>query len=165
MAKFKVGDRVIANEQAEIHYSYVKVGDTGTVTAISDSSFGFKGDDGYRYIGLDYDYFDLISFTKKDLQDGDIVTLRNNNRLIYVNEGFHDESHSLVDNVLTDITDIDYELCYDDDHSNDIIKVTRPTKYVEVFSRKEVEQPKKLTVSDICEILGYDIEIVKEDKE
>ena len=93
MGKFKIGDRVIANKQAEIHYGCIEVGDTGTVTAIGDSSFGFKDDDGYRYIGLDYDYFDLISFTKKDLRDGDMVTLRNGDRLIYVNGSFNDVSY------------------------------------------------------------------------
>ena len=165
MGKFKIGDRVIANKQAEIHYGRIEVGDTGTVTAISDSCFEFKGDDGYRYIGLDYDYFDLISFTKKDLRDGDMVTLRNGDRLIYVNGNFNDVSYSRVDNILVSGRDITDDLCHPNKHDNDIIKVIRPTKYVEVFSRKEVEQPKKLTVSDICEILGYDIEIVKEDKE
>lgn len=165
MAKFKIGDRVIANEKASKHYGCITTGDMGTVTNIAASMFGFQSDDGGKFIGLSYDCFDLISFTKDNLQNGDIVTLRNGERLIYVNKRFYDETSSRVTNSLYGVSDIDNELIFPDEHDNDIIKVTRPTEYVDVFSRKETKQPKKLTVSDICEILGYDIEIVKEDKE
>ena len=40
------------------------------------------------------------------------------------------------------------------------MKVSRPTKYVDVFSRPK--ESKKMTVSEICKELGYDVEIIKE---
>lgn len=164
MAKFKVGDRVIANEKVSMNYGCIEVGDMGIVININDLDFDFLSDDGGQFIGLDYDYFDLISFTKNDLQDGDIVTLRNGDRLIYGDENFFDLNTSCHNGIYMSCH-INTDLTRNREHhtDEDIVKVERPTEYKTVFVRKEKEV-KKMTVSQICEELGYDVEIIKEDE-
>jgi len=101
---------------------------------------------------------------KSDLITGDIVTLRNGDRLLYdaTEEEFRDLNES-NNNSLLYLFELNEDMTYDgNDKANDIVKVERPGMYDEVYTRKE--KPKKMTVAEICKELGYEIEIVKEDK-
>lgn len=162
MEKFKIGDRVIGNDKATEKYAVTKKDWAGIVIDVYGNQCDIQGDDGELYTNLYCDCFNVIrSFTKNDLKNGDIVTLKNEDRLIYSNNLFYDISY-YHDNVLNDIEDIrDDMICNDLDYrGSDIMKVSRPVEYVDVFSR--LKEPKKMTVSEICKELGYDVEIIKE---
>lgn len=153
MEKFKIGD--IVDDKIIKDWR-------GIVVRVSDNSCDILADNGDMYVGLSCDYFNFIhSFTKNDLKNGDIVTLRNGDKLIYNNNLFYDISY-YHDNVLNDIDDVrDDMICNDLDYrGSDIMKVSRPVEYVDVFLRPK--EPKKMTVSEICKELGYDVEIIKE---
>ena len=162
MAKFKIGDRVIGNDKATEKYAVTKKDWVGIIIDVHDNRCDIQGDDGELYTNLYCDCFNVIhSFTKNDLENGDIVTLRNGDKLIYIDDYFYDVSNG-YDNVLDDIGDLRDNMIYSDpDYSeSDIMKVSRPTDYVDVFSRPK--ESKKMTVSEICKELGYDVEIIKE---
>ena len=153
MAKFKIGDRVRSVTETDW---------TGIVVRVADNSYDILTDDGDIYVRLRCDCFDFIhSFTKNDLENGDIVTLRNGNELIYIYDCFYDVSR-FHDNMLNHIDDIRDDMTYDDSdyRESDIMKVSRPVNCANVFSRSK--ESKKMTVSEICKELGYDVEIVKE---
>lgn len=153
MKKFKVGDRVDDKTIKDWR---------GIVVRVSDNSCDILADNGDMYVGLSCDYFNFIhSFTKNDLKNGDIVTLKNGDKLIYANNCFHDMSDT-YDNCLYCISDLNDDMMHysSNNRESDIIKVSRPIEYVDVFSRPK--EPKKMTVSEICKELGYDVEIVKE---
>lgn len=153
MKKFKIGDKVDDKTIKDWR---------GIVVRVSDNSCDILADNGDMYVGLSCDYFNFIhSFTKNDLKNGDIVTLKNGDELIYANNYFYDMSDT-YDNCLHNISDLHNNMtCYDPSYrESDIIKVSRPIEYVDVFSRPK--EPKKMTVSEICKELGYDVEIVKE---
>ncbi len=80
----------------------------------------------------------LTSFTKSDLQEGDICTLRNGDKDKYLDENFQNYD---IDNYNEDLTDVDSEKEYD------IVKVERPLKIETVFEREE--EPTELTISEI----------------
>ena len=87
--------------------------------------------------------------TKNDLKDGDIVTLRNGDRLLYFDNDFLDLNDD-PDNKLRDLNDLNDNMTFNivnkDDVKNDIVKVQRPTIYDEIFNR----QTKKMTIAEIC---------------
>lgn len=153
MEKFKIGDKV----DDKIIKDW-----RGIVVRVSDNSCDILADNGDMYVGLSCDYFNFIhSFTKNDLKNGDIVTLKNSDKLIYVNNYFYDTS-STYGNCLYRISDLNDDMMHysSNNRESDIIKVSRPVEYIEVFSRPK--EPKKMTVSEICKELGCDVEIVKE---
>ena len=100
---------------------------------------------------------------KSDLQGGDIVTYRNgekrivdisNNKTVYLND-FENTSMYL------DEYDNDLMMKKETYYEWDIVEVFRPTTKETFITKREL---KKMTVSEICKELGYDVEIVKEDK-
>ena len=105
---------------------------------------------------------------KNELQNGDIVTLRNGDRLMYNNEEFVDLSDDF-DNSLADIKELNNDMTFSDRYrfvteptKNDIIFVQRPIGYECVFERKD--NVKEMTVEEISKILGYEVKIVKGEK-
>lgn len=115
---------------------------------------------------VDPDYFELVTsfITKDDLKNGDIVTLRNGDKLIYSDGEFADISDD-CDNRLTSKRDLNYDLTYGfiDDENYDVIKVDRPTNYYTVFEREETKV-KEMTIEEISKALGYKVKIIKEEK-
>lgn len=101
-----------------------------------------------------------MEFTKSDLKDGDVVTLRNGDRLIHNNGNFTDlnEEH---DNYLAYIDDLNDDLtCEDsDEKDSDIVKVERVKEYTTVYERNE--EVKEMTVEEVSKALGYEVKIVK----
>lgn len=118
---------------------------------------------------LEYNYKKLENYkggnmTKADLKDGDIVTLRNGDRLLLLDNG---DFYNLGEDSCHYIDDLgDYEdnlkTCDTECMEYDIIKVERPVKYETVFEREEEAQ--ELTVDEISERLGYKIKVVGVEK-
>lgn len=98
---------------------------------------------------------------KSELIKGDIVTLKNGDKLLFTGFDFIDLSDN-YDNGLSTIVDLNDDMTYEDrkDNKNDIVKVSRPVMYCDVYIRKE---SKKMTIAQISKELGYDIEIIKEE--
>lgn len=99
----------------------------------------------------------------EDLKSLDIVTLRNGDRLLLIDNKFHDLSDD-YDNNVVDVFNFNDDLEYEDENEykfkNDIVKVERPTGYQEIFSRKK--ESKEMTLKEICDALGYEVKIKKD---
>ena len=101
---------------------------------------------------------DNMEFKKDDLKNGDIVTLRNGDRLVFVgSEDFIDLSDD-NDNCLSDICDLEDDFTHESYEDSDIVKIERPVEYTTVFTREEV---KEMTVEEISKALGYEVKVVK----
>ena len=106
-----------------------------------------------------------VDFTIDDLQNGDVVTLRNGDKLVYVRDRFFEDLNDDYTNELAntqDLTDnLEYDYCAMRKREYDIIKVERPT-YTTVFERDE--EVKEMTIAEISKALGYEVKIVKEEE-
>ena len=97
----------------------------------------------------------------EDLEFADILTLRNGQKYVLANDhmfGYNDHDDFdcyYVSNTYND--DLTSEDCNSD---FDIVKVERHGQTI--YEREKVV--KKMTVSEICKELGYDVEIVKENE-
>lgn len=102
MAKFKVGDKIIGNEKANIYVFTVK-GWVGTVTEVNNDSFSAKSECcGEEFGLLNYDCFDLLIELDYDLKIGDVVETKEKNSLweagaIGVIQGFRINGECCVD--------------------------------------------------------------------
>jgi hypothetical protein len=100
---------------------------------------------------------------REDLKSLDIVTLRNGDRLINIENSLYDLSIN-NDNHLTNIDELTDDLKYysvcGGASDFDVVKVERPTGYEEIFSRKE--ESKEMTLKEICDALGYEVKIKKD---
>lgn len=174
--KFKVGDKVrfIGNVAAHINSSVLICHkDELIVNDILNSgdvfvSWSNNGHGPYRHYtwNMATNEIELIEFTKDNLEPGDMVTLRNGDKLILnkIRACFTDFEDGELDtgNCLSNMYDVTDDLLYiGDDRDSDIMKVERPT-YHTVYERvEEKKEPKKMTVAEISKELGYDVEIVK----
>lgn len=102
------------------------------------------------------------NFTKDNLQPGDVVTVRNGDKLYLSSNGYFVDIEGERFNSIASRGDLTNDLlCDGDDRDSDIMKVERPT-YHTVYERvEEKKEPKKMTVAEISKELGYDVEIVK----
>lgn len=98
----------------------------------------------------------------KDLKAGDIVTLRNGDRLLFAGENFIDLFKN-PHNSLCDINDLNDDMTVDDCKNSDIMEVERPSRYITVFERGE--ETREMTLEEICKELGYNVKIVKNEEE
>ena len=104
---------------------------------------------------------------KNDLKKGDIVTLRNGDKLMYVGEEAYDNFIDLSegnDNYLTDLSDLNDDMTMSDRdyRDSDIVNVDRAFTYTNVFEREE--ETREMTLEEICKELGYNVKIVKEEE-
>ena len=165
---FKIGDRVnsrgkgdgtvIALDGENIGVEYDKYFDGHSCSSARN---GRSGKNGYCWWELEEDIEKIggNKMTKKDLKNGDIVTLRNGDKLVLCDKRFSDLTGD-YSNHLCDLDELKDDLTYkawDGDSSNDIVKVERPVKYETVFEREEA---KELTVDEISEKLGYKVKVV-----
>lgn len=110
---------------------------------------------------------DKTNFTKYDLKDGDIVTLRNGAKLVYCDDCFYDIGN-VINNGLYDLDDLTDDLRLNANSAtwtneikdNDIMIVERPDSYTTIWHREEV---KEMTLAQVCEELGYNVKIIKEE--
>ena len=97
MAKFKVGDFVVANEQADLYYSVTRDGWVGIVRDIeSDDSIGVVSANdptGSSHFYVCPDYFDLYSTG--------MYSIKNNQLLIYLLEDKFDQIIAFLEDTAT----------------------------------------------------------------
>ena len=162
--KFKVGEKV------RIKYNLEDIKDfkggfapgmkrlEGEIVTITDIRDG-KADVEENLWTWDLRAFEKLNIiSKDDLKNGDIVTLRNRDRLVFVGgEDFIDLSDD-NDNYLSDICDLEDDLTHENFKDSDIVKIERPVEYTTVFAREEV---KEMTVEEISKALGYEVKVVK----
>lgn len=172
MNKFKVGDIVKGIDEDRYGITNTKMTKGRVIKVRENGMFVVKiiEHECKEYIGdechdLDPRYFVLAkSFTKSDLKNDDIVTLRNGDRLIYNGEGFMYISYD-NDNELRRLSDLQDDLTYDDcgdkDEDYDIVKIERPVEYITVYEREEKQEVKEMTVEEISKALGYEVKIIK----
>lgn len=115
----------------------------------------FKIDDKGKYNDITNEF--LKKFTLEDFQFGDIITLRNGERYVYA-DGYIYGEKGVYSNDLKCIC----EYVANAKESYDIIKVERQGQII--YERKE-EKIIEMTLSEVCEKLGYNVKIVKEKSE
>ncbi len=154
----KVGDRVYRKEYGKGTIIHSEKNDTGILYLVKfdNKNEGLHDGAGMGMSGHCWWFpefeLELITFTKKDLKDGDRITLRNGD------VGYIDNNGVLG-------TGLSYGTINDDltnggscGKSLDIVKVERPVKYRTVYTRTEVRE---MTVEEISRELGYEVKVVK----
>lgn len=154
--KFKVGDKVRVRKDliAGKHYGKDNLSFVYDMEKykgkqfeiIKTSSCDYKLDNSNYY--FNDDMLEPV-FTKQDLKAGDRITLRNG--MVEIWDG-------------SSIGPLDYEDINDNLTNNgilgsklDIVKVEKPKKYETIYER---EKARKMTVKEISEALGYEVEVV-----
>ena len=155
--KFKIGDRV---RLIGVSSDGINTGDIGTIDENDDVPFVIwdKNKDRIPFKENNLELVEMVK-TKDDLKDGDIVTLRNGNKLIYADKDFMDLERN-NDNSLSDLYDLTDDLKYDEHKNYDIMKVERPVYFSRVYERDETVR--EMTIEEISKALGYEVKIVKE---
>ncbi len=174
MRQFKVGDKLIVKDNLryinDFVGGYVDSMDTliGKVVTVSevcntDSVKIEEDENNYRWDNRAFELVRNIIKNVNDLQNGDIVTLRNGDRLMLVGDDFRDLDDE-NDNSLADMDDLNSDLSYNGySNRNDIVKVERAFEYQTVYNRENTV--KEMTVEEISKALGYEVKIVKEAKD
>ena len=101
--------------------------------------------------------------TRKDLQFGDIVTTRNEEKYVVADERVYGEigSYERDCDLIEDVYDDNLKCSYyeeDEDKEFDIMKVERNGNVI--YERDETIR--ELTIKEISELLGYEVKVVKE---
>ena len=154
--RFKVGDKVRVRKDLIVGKCYGEdnlsfVNDMEKYKGKQFEIIKTSGCD-YKFDNSNY-YFndDMLepAFTKQDLRVGDRITLRNG--MVEIWDGSR-------------IGPLDYEDINDDLTNNgnlgsklDIVKVEKLKKYETIYEREKV---RKMTVKEISEALGYEVEVV-----
>ena len=128
-----------------------------TITNVYDDKVHIKeDDDGFVW---DLRAFEELSFNKGDIKEGDIITLRNGDRLLVdADKGLQDlseENNNSVVSLYVYRDDMIY--CYRNSNY-DIVKVERPVEYSIVYDKEVVRE---MTVEEISKALGYEVKVVK----
>ena len=174
MSKFEVGDIVKIKEDLieDTYYNHV---------CFSQEMSKFKGkiakiehillEGVYSLNSGDYgwsdDMLELYEFKKDDIQFGDIITLGNSERYVYAADRIFAEfeyTQKLNYRIFSRTFNRNFEIIlpdYKDDRNCDIIKIERQGQVI--YQRKEEEV--EMTLSEVCEKLGYNVKIVKEKSE
>lgn len=188
MAKYKVGDKVLVRKDLIVDNLYGRVDfidDTeylkGKICTISNISKGYptiyelqednKYSIKYSWTEEMLEPVETENIVKKlnDLKFGDIITLRNEERYVYADTVMYGEKeqYALDCNFLKKTYNEDFttktvrgNVCDFNEKSYDIMKIERQGKVVYERKEKIVE----MTLEEVCDKLGYDVKIVKNDK-
>lgn len=181
MKEFKVGDRVQIREWEDMEKEFGKVfneintrylftsemthlcGRTATISKINGEKIQLKDwsdSSGDLSWSFSTDMIKYVEITRDDLQFADILTLRDGKRYVIAEGCLHGEDDDCG------LSSASLDVWYNDDLTenenkaeNDIVKVERAGQVV--YERED--KARKMTVKQVCEELGYDIEIIKED--
>lgn len=161
--RYKVGDKVKVRNLKDGYKSpdgcYFNddmerlAGTVVTISTVREDRYSIR-EDGFSWVD---DFFESTEFSKDLITDLSIVTLDNEDRLVYIKD--KDEFNDLTycyNNDLSDMDDID-----DDGYvcgGRHIVKVEQPI-YNSIYSNNEVRE---MTVEEISKALGYEVKIVKE---
>lgn len=133
-----------------------------TITNVYDDKVYIKEDTGRdtdRHI-WDLRAFEELSFNKGDIKEGDIITLRNGDRLLIDADKDVSDLSDENTNPIYSLYCFENDMTYRDGNSNyDIVKVERPVEYSTVYDRKE--EVREMTVEEISKALGYEVKVVK----
>ena len=184
--KFKLGDRVkvINLREGTNDNKTIKIGMTGTV--IEDNSYrpwvvfdeeicserygnSYNGSDKKRTMCMWEDEIEFLLpiIKKSDLRNGDITTYRNddkrivdekNKRLVYLTDFSRGALH---------FNNYDEDLFENGQNGNsqwDIVKVYRPMTE-QTFRTERIKKVKEMTLEQVCKELGYEVKIVKGEKQ
>lgn len=156
--KFKVGDKVRVRKDLIVgkDYDFISFVDDmekfkGKIVEIRKIIVGF----GYKIKNSIYTFTDGMLepvepvFTKQDLRVGDRITLRNGTVEIWDGSRIGPLDYEDINDNLTNNGSLGSKL--------DIVKVEKPKKYKTVYKR---EKARKMTIKEISETLGYEIEVV-----
>lgn len=164
--KFKLGDTVRLISKNNNSDNGFTIGEIVEIIGVGLSGIypiSIKND---NYIGyVNAEQLAKVNFTKHDLQNGDVITLRNGNKLIYIQNNNFVDLETSNRNEITDIDDftpyhLNYSYCGINNTNYDIVKVERP-RYNTLYEREEI---KEMTIAQISEALGYGVKIIKEEK-
>ena len=168
--KFKVGDKVRFIGHLLPHlYNGDKLKDhkddlhiMGRMDAEGRYQVGYKTGTYTAWWYFKPEEIELIEFTKDNIEPGDVITVRNGDKLYLSSNGYFVDIEGERFNSIASRGDLTNDLlCDGNDRDSDIMKVERPT-YHTVYERvEEKKEPKKMTVAEISKELGYDVEIVK----
>lgn len=151
--KYKVGNRVRVRKDLEKGKCYDNclvvsdmaelAGEIVTISQVKEDTKRYSVKEDCIWAWSEEMFEELVTFTKADLRDGDVVTTREGEKDI-----FHDGHFTKynIDCYNDDLTDVDSDKEYD------IVKVERPIKLETIFEREE--EPTELTISEIKEKFG-----------
>lgn len=162
--EFKVGEKVrIKNNLREIEnfkggfardLEYHE-GETVTIEDIYDEKVHVIENDWT----WDIRAFEKIIMTKDDIKEGDIITLRNGDRLLIDADKDVSDLSGKNNNPVYSLYCFENDMTYRDGNSNyDIVKVERPVEYSIVYDKEVVRE---MTVEEISKALGYEVKVVK----
>ena len=128
-----------------------------TITNVYDDKVYIKEDvDGYVW---DLRAFEELSFNKGDIKEGDIITLRNGDRLLIDADKDVSDLSGKNNNPVYSLYCFENDMTYRDGNSNyDIVKVERPVEYSIVYDKEVVIE---MTVEEISKALGYEVKVIK----
>lgn len=171
--KFKIGDRVrlvdTKDENLAVYHHYLNK--TGTILSMGSSrcasvKFDVDGTIWSPYLH-NLELAEKVE-TLSDIKQGDVITLRNGDKLIVADENRLVDLNQYNTNPCYNLSDFQPDLTYHEDNKHylefDIVKVERYRATGNtIFDRNK--ETKKMTVSEICKELGYNVEIIKESEE
>lgn len=153
---FKVGDKVrvrkdliVGKRYGEDNLSFVDYMEEykgKQFEIIETSGCDYKLDNSFYYFN---DGMLEPVFTKKDLRVGDRITFRNGSSGIWDGYMIGALNYDEINEDLTNSGNLGSYL--------DIVKVERQKKYKTIYER---EKARKMTVKEISEALGYEVEVV-----
>lgn len=98
---------------------------------------------------------ELVKFTKKDIQFGDVITLGNGERYVYAGNALCGENHGVCDGYSIKAWDENLKSTLEN-KNKDIVKIERNGNVI--WEREEVRE---MTIEEISKVLGYEVKIVK----
>lgn len=154
--RFKVGDKVRVRKDLIAGKCY---GEDNLSFVDDMEKYKGKQFEIIKMSGCDYEldnsnyYFndDMLepAFTTQDLKVGDRITLRNGSSGIWDGYMIGALTYDEINEDLTNSGNLGSSL--------DIVKVEKPKKYETIYER---EKARKMTVKEISEALGYEVEVV-----
>lgn len=159
--EFKVGNKVKLNKKIEKFKhgrGAVTYEEIGTISRIDGNEVRIDFPNLHCWDGLLKEIVPAYTIkTTDDLEFGDIITLRNEEKYVYADEALYgDDDCNECDGDCIDYWN-DETLKNDDEEYYDIMKVEREGQVI--YDRnKEV---KEMTVEEISEALGYEVKVIK----
>ena len=131
-----------------------------TITNVYDDKVHIKeDDDGYVWDLRAFEELEGLVINKDDIKGGDIITLRNGDRLLIDADKDVSDLSDENNNSVYSLDCYENDMTYRAGNSNyDIVKVERPVEYSIVYDKEVVRE---MTVEEISKALGYEVKVVK----
>lgn len=131
-----------------------------TITNVYDDKVHIKeDDDGYVWDLRAFEELEGLVINKDDIKEGDIITLRNGDRLLIDADKYVSDLSDENNNSVYSLDCYENDMTYRAGNSNyDIVKVERPVEYSIVYDKEAVRE---MTVEEISKALGYEVKVVK----